>query len=111
MLPSSLLILSLALAAEPAPVQSSCPPPAAASLALEGHGPDKPPPSDGYEFKSKKGGNFLAKLGLFALVAGTATLLSSFGQEKGSEVRAVRAQSGAGLIGTGVLLIAIERAR
>ena len=32
------------------------------------HGPDKPPPSDGYEFKGKKGGNAKSKIGfLFKL--------------------------------------------
>jgi hypothetical protein len=112
-LPSiGILLLSLAHAAEPAsalPVRFL--PSETFYAASPGHGPDKPPPSDGYEFKSKKGGNFLAKLGLVAIAAGGVTTLSSLGQEPGSAVRTVRAQSGAGLIGAGVVLIAIERAR
>ena len=37
---------------------------------VEMHGPEKPPPDDGYTFKGAKGGNGLGKLGLAAMGAG-----------------------------------------
>ena len=42
---------------------------------IELHGPEKPPPDDGYEFKGASGGNGLGKLGLAAMGVGVVTAL------------------------------------
>ncbi|MEC7987536.1 MAG: hypothetical protein VX278_20385 [Myxococcota bacterium] len=74
------------------------------------HGPDGPLPDDGYEFKDGGGsGNLLAKLGLVCIVAGGVTGVMALRAETGSVERNDYSKATAGLLGSGVGLIVLER--
>ena len=75
----------------------------------EGHGPEKPPPDDGYEFKGAKGGNALGKLGLVCAGAGTVTTVMMLRADKNSDKRQSLAYTSGGLWLGGIVLLVIER--
>jgi hypothetical protein len=75
------------------------------------HGPEKPPPDDGYDFKGGGSGNGLGKLGLVMVIASAATGISSLRTESGTELQTRRQYLTGGLFVGGVVLLAIERAR
>ena len=75
------------------------------------HGPEKPPPDDGYEFKGSGGGNGMGKIGLVMVVASAVTAVGVLRAESGSEERQTRQYATGGLLVGGVILLAIERAR
>lgn len=76
----------------------------------ERHGPEKPPPDDGYEFKGARGGNALGKIGLLMVGAGSVTTVMMLRAEKDSEERQNLAYTSGGLWLGGVALLMIERA-
>lgn len=76
----------------------------------QSHGPEKPPPDDGYDFKGAKGGNALGKLGLLMVGAGTVTGVMTLRADKGSEKRQSLLYTTAGLWVGGLSLLIIERA-
>ena len=84
---------------------------ASASEWFELHGPEKPPPDDGYEFKGASGGNALGKLGLLSMGVGLVTSVLYLTAEPGSEKRDNMGRNSAVLLGGGFGLLVIERAR
>ncbi len=79
---------------------------------MDAHGPDKPSPDEGYEFKKKnsKGGNALAKIGLLMIGAGGLSALRSV--TTSDVVEQERYQKRAAVwAGCGVGLIVIEKVR
>jgi hypothetical protein len=79
-------------------------------IGSQSHGPEKPPPDDGYEFKGAKGGNAFGKLGLLSVGVGTVTGIMALRADKDSERRQTLAYSTAGLWAGGLLFLIIERA-
>ena len=77
---------------------------------IELHGPEKPPPDDGYTFKTAKGGNALGKLGLAAMGAGLVTSVLFLTAEDGTERKSDLGLYSASLFGGGFVLLFIERA-
>ena len=84
---------------------------ASASEWFELHGPEKPPPDDGYEFKGASGGNGLGKLGLLSMGVGLVTSVLYLTAEPGSEKKDNMGRNSAILLGGGLGLLVIERAR
>ena len=78
---------------------------------IELHGPEKPPPDDGYEFKGANGGNGLGKLGLAAMGAGVVTALLFVTADADSERKDNMGKATVGLMGGGLGLLVIERLR
>ena len=76
----------------------------------ESHGPEKPPPDDGYEFKGANGGNALGKLGLLAMGSGLVTSVMYLKAEDNSDRKRNLGYSTGGLFFGGVLCLVIERA-
>lgn len=66
---------------------------------IEMHGPEKPPPDDGYTFKGAKGGNGLGKLGLAAMGAGVVTSVLFLTADTDSERRDTMGRTTVGLLG------------
>ena len=75
----------------------------------ERHGPEKPPPDDGYSFKGTKGGNAKGKLGLVAFGAGVVTGVLYLKADDGSDKQAKMGKSTIGLLGGGLTLLIWER--
>ena len=75
------------------------------------HGPEKPPPDDGYEFKGGGSGNGIGKLGLAMVVVSGVTGVMMFRSETGTELHTRRQYLTGGLLVGGITLLAIERAR
>ena len=76
------------------------------------HGPEKPPPDDGYSFKNKKNnGTGLAKLGFVMLCAGGVTAVRMLSAPEGSDLRQQRMVTASALGGTGLGLILWVRLR
>ena len=73
------------------------------------HGPDKPPPSDGYEFKGKGGGGGKAKFGTLLLLSSTIPALSSFRYDKGSPTQIQKTNRAMYMAGIGIGLILWDR--
>ena len=73
------------------------------------HGPDKPPPSDGYEFKGKKGGNAKGKLGMLLLLSSSIPALSARSLESGSAEQIEKKNKAMYMAGIGLGLILWER--
>ena len=84
---------------------------ASASDWFELHGPEKPPPDDGYEFKGANGGNALGKLGLLSMGIGLVTSVLYLTAEPNSEKKENMGRNSAILLGGGFGLLVIERAR
>lgn len=84
---------------------------ASASEWFELHGPEKPPPDDGYEFKGASGGNGLGKLGLLSMGVGCVTSVLYLAAEPDSEKKANMGRNSAILLGAGLGMLVIERAR
>ena len=84
---------------------------ASASEWFELHGPEKPPPDDGYEFKGANGGNGLGKLGLLSMGVGLVTSVLYLTAEPDSEKKANMGRNSAILLGGGLGMLVIERAR
>ena len=84
---------------------------ASASDWFELHGPEKPPPDDGYEFKGANGGNALGKLGLLSMGVGLVTSVLYLTAEPDSEKKNNMGRNSAILLGGGFGLLVIERAR
>ena len=80
-----------------------------AYLGSQPHGPEKPPPDDGYDFKGADGGNALGKLGLLMSGVGTVTGIMTLRAEKDSERRQNLLYATAGLWGGGITFLIIER--
>lgn len=78
---------------------------------FELHGPEKPPPDDGYEFKGANGGNALGKIGLLSMGAGLVTSVLYLTADPDSEKKAAMGKNSAILLGGGFALLVIERAR
>lgn len=78
---------------------------------FELHGPEKPPPDDGYEFKGANGGNGLGKLGLASMGAGLVTSVLYLAAEEDSEREATMGRNSLILLGGGFALLVVERAR
>ena len=78
---------------------------------IETHGPEKPPPDDGYEFKGANGGNGLGKLGLACFGAGVVTSVLFVTAEDGTERKENMGRNTVGLLGGGLALLVIERMR
>ena len=76
---------------------------------VEMHGPEKPPPDDGYTFKGAKGGNGLGKLGLAAMGAGMVTSILYLTADTDSERRESMGRNSVGLLCGGFALLLIER--
>ena len=79
---------------------------------LSSHGPDKPSPDEGYEFKKKssKGGNALAKMGLLMVGIGGVSAIRSMTASDVMEQQ--RYQKRAAIwTGCGIGLIVIEKVR
>ena len=74
-----------------------------------GHGPDKPPPSDGYEFKGKGGGGGKAKLGTLLLLSSSIPALSSLRYDKGSPTQIQKTNKAMYMAGIGIGLILWDR--
>ena len=79
-------------------------------LGSQSHGPEKPPPDDGYEFKGAKGGNAFGKLGLLSFGVGALTGVIALRSDKDSDRRQNLAYTTAGLWTGGLLFLIIERA-
>ena len=77
---------------------------------IELHGPEKPPPDDGYTFKTAKGGNALGKLGLAAMGAGLVTSVLFLTAEDDTERKSDLGLYSASLLGGGFVLLLVERA-
>ena len=75
----------------------------------ETHGPDKPPPSDGYTFKGKKGGKAKAKIGFALLLASSIPILSARSLEPGSAEQIQKRNKALIMAGTGLGLILWDR--
>lgn len=109
---SKLLMLSWAFGEEfqhPIPPQWQIPP---ASIVFSlPHGPEKPPPDDGYEFKSGSKGSGLAKIGMLLVVASGVTGVRALRAPAGSDLRQQRVYTFAGIATTGTSLILIARFR
>ena len=76
------------------------------------HGPDKPLPDGGFEFKPKKSsGSGLAKLGFVMVCAGGVTTVRTLRTPSGSDLRQRRAIISSTLGATGVGLILWVRLR
>ena len=73
------------------------------------HGPDKPPPSDGYEFKGKGGGGGKAKLGSLLLLSSSIPALSSLRYDRGSPTQVKKTNRAMYLAGVGIGLILWDR--
>ncbi len=73
------------------------------------HGPDKPPPSDGYEFKGKGGGGGKAKLGTLLLLSSSIPALSSLRYDKGSNTQIQKTNKAMYMAGIGIGLILWDR--
>ena len=84
---------------------------ASASEWFELHGPEKPPPDDGYEFKEASGGNALGKIGLLSIGVGLVTSVLYLTAEAESEKKANMGRNSAILLGGGFGLLVLERAR
>ena len=84
---------------------------ASASEWFELHGPEKPPPDDGYEFKGASGGNGLGKLGLLSMGVGLVTSVLYLAAEPDSERKDKMGRNSAILLGGGLGMLVIERAR
>ena len=84
---------------------------ASASEWFELHGPEKPPPDDGYEFKGANGGNALGKIGLLSMGVGLVTSVLYLAAEPDSEKKDKMGRNSAILLGGGLGLLVIERAR
>ena len=84
---------------------------ASASDWFELHGPEKPPPDDGYEFKGASGGNALGKLGLLSMGVGLVTSVLYLAAEPDSEKKENMGRNSSILLGGGFGLLVIERAR
>ena len=107
MLHSALLLCSLT---EFSAVESSCTsivPPAVASERTP-HGPEKPPPDDGYDFKDGNSSNFLGKLGLVMVLSSGAT--GGVALFSDADRRQTMGLVSGGLFLGGVTLLLIERA-
>lgn len=81
-----------------------------AYLGSQSHGPEKPPPDDGYDFKGAKGGNAFGKLGLLMIGAGTVTGVMTLRAEKESQKRQSLLYTTGGLWVGGLTFLIIERA-
>ena len=79
---------------------------------IEPHGPDKPSPDEGYEFKKKKttGGNLLAKFGVLIVGIGGFSAARSIVAEDPAQQQTYQKRA-AVLMGSGVGLIVIEKLR
>ena len=73
----------------------------------EEHGPEKPPPDDGYTFQDADGGNWLGKLGLASSIAGLA--VGGYGFSRPDEQQPLAFGSGGALFVGGVLMLWLER--
>ena len=73
------------------------------------HGPDKPPPSDGYEFKGKGGGGGKAKLGSLLVLSSSIPALSSLRYERGSPTQVQKTNKAMYMAGIGIGLILWDR--
>ena len=83
---------------------------ASPSMAVEcySHGPEKPPPDDGYDFKDGSSSNFLGKLGLvMVLSSGASGGVALFSD---TDRRQTLGLVSGGLFLGGVTLLLIERA-
>ena len=108
MLSSLLLVLSIALADE---VELEVTPEHCVVSKTEPipHGPEKPPPDDGYEFKSGGSGNLLGKLGLVMVLSSAVTGGLTLAEEKGEPKRQNLGYATGGLFLGGLTLLIIER--
>ena len=100
-------LVSSAQAFEPEVVHSQFLP----TFVLFPHGPDGPLPDEDYEFKGKSTANWLAKVGLIAMIGGGVTGVRALKAPSASELRKSRSITSASLIGGGMGLILIERVR
>ncbi len=82
----------------------------AGSVSIELHGPEKPPPDDGYTFTGAKGGNGLGKIGLASMGVGVVTSLLFITAEEDSDRKQKLGMSSVSLIGGGFVLLLVERA-
>ena len=107
MLNSALLLCSLTsvpatkqvpLFTVPSPVTPSC----------QSHGPEKPPPDDGYNFKDGNSSNFLGKLGLVMVISSGAS--GGVALFSDTDRRQTLGFVSGGLLLGGITLLAIERA-
>ena len=99
--------LSIAFAQDTSPPNEYFTPPFRQHLS--GHGPDKPPPSDGYEFKGKGGGSAKAKIGFLMLLSSSIPALSSRKLDTGSPEHVQKKNRALYMAGIGVGLIVWER--
>ena len=83
------------------------------SLQLDwSHGPDKPPPDDGYTFKNQKNsGTGLAKLGFVMLCASGVTAVRMVRAPEGSDLRQKRMVRASALGASGIGLVLVIRLR
>ncbi|MEC8381061.1 MAG: hypothetical protein VXZ96_12095 [Myxococcota bacterium] len=83
------------------------------SLSIElSHGPDKPPPDDGYTFKNKKNsGTKLAKFGFVMLCASGVTAVRMMRAPEGSDLRQQRMVTASALGASGLGLVLWVRLR
>ena len=73
------------------------------------HGPDKPPPSDGYDFKGKGGGGGKAKFGTLLVLSSSIPALSSLRYDKGSTSQIQKTNKAMYMAGIGIGLILWDR--
>ena len=102
-----MLLTSFAFAQEP--VQRNNIPKETVSCHVSSHGPDKPPPSDGYEFKDKKGGNAKAKIGFLLILSSSIPALSARKLDVNSPEQIKKKNKAVGMAVVGLGLIVWER--
>ena len=73
------------------------------------HGPDGPPPDDGYAIKDYESGNFLGKLGVLCVGVGLVTGVLYLTASSEAENKMLYRNSTFGLVGSGVGFIVLER--
>lgn len=76
-------------------------------LSVEQHGPEKPPPDDGYTFQSADGSNWLGKLGLASSITGL--VVGGYGFSRPEEEQPLAFGTGGALFAGGVLMLWLER--